>query len=555
MAYPTVNVNTTNLDVGTDNPALARTDLLDLTQKFNLLRPLPADLAASTGSSLIGFDFTLNYVAGTIGAELHDLGANVKALAFLAKGDGATDDYAAIQAAITYAFLNKLGTVRLPKGTYNISKPLYLYGSDNYINSAVRLVGAGIDSTIIQKTGNVTTADGSWYASVDSVVILTPYPAPVSATPVTGTYNASISDLTVSGYATTPNTYGVYTKDDFGQLKCARWCIKNTVTSFRTDANMWLSSFENMSMHPTQNGFWMNSSGTSNHLKNTYVLGGAGVGYNLQGQYSSADCIACDGFTGTPYNFRFAQWTVNGLGVECAAATGFAINALNGSNITVNSAVILAPNVFNCGADSILALDAPVIGDGTVTARTGALWFVAGAGQLSIANMVKSDTFATASTGYASLITKSMPGTGSYGVNALQFTGNTPAAGMTSQSMKWYEEGTWTPADDGASSGVLGTWAVVAGSAKYTRVGRLVTAEVSFSGTAIGLTPATGYYRWSGLPFNLVGIASGRWSSLDVVSAPITGEVVGAGTNKFWINASQSGNTCTSITLQITYTV
>jgi hypothetical protein len=38
MPWPSSNANTTNLDAGTDNPQLARADLLDLTQKFNDLR-------------------------------------------------------------------------------------------------------------------------------------------------------------------------------------------------------------------------------------------------------------------------------------------------------------------------------------------------------------------------------------------------------------------------------------------------------------------------------------------------------------------------------------
>lgn len=37
MTWPASNVNTTNLDAGTDSPQLARDDLLDLSQKFNQL--------------------------------------------------------------------------------------------------------------------------------------------------------------------------------------------------------------------------------------------------------------------------------------------------------------------------------------------------------------------------------------------------------------------------------------------------------------------------------------------------------------------------------------
>lgn len=37
MAFPTVSVNTTNLDSSTDDPSLARADLLDAVQKLNTI--------------------------------------------------------------------------------------------------------------------------------------------------------------------------------------------------------------------------------------------------------------------------------------------------------------------------------------------------------------------------------------------------------------------------------------------------------------------------------------------------------------------------------------
>ena len=61
-------------------------------------------------------------------------------------------------------------------------------------------------------------------------------------------------------------------------------------------------------------------------------------------------------------------------------------------------------------------------------------------------------------------------GTAAKGVN---FTANTPAAGMTSQLLNWYEEGTWTPTLGGLSGGAL-TYTTQTG--RYTRVGRQVTA-------------------------------------------------------------------------------
>ena len=71
-------------------------------------------------------------------------------------------------------------------------------------------------------------------------------------------------------------------------------------------------------------------------------------------------------------------------------------------------------------------------------------------------------------------------GTAAKGIN---FTANTPAAGMTSQLLNWYEEGTWTPTVTAAS----GTITTYTSSGTYTRIGRLITAtlkiEISNNGT------------------------------------------------------------------------
>ena len=69
----------------------------DLSSKVNA-----SDLAATGGSALVGYDATLNYVAGTLGERLAD-DVDVTAFPWLAKGDDATDDSAAIAAADAYA--------------------------------------------------------------------------------------------------------------------------------------------------------------------------------------------------------------------------------------------------------------------------------------------------------------------------------------------------------------------------------------------------------------------------------------------------------------------
>jgi hypothetical protein len=84
-------------------------------------------------------------------------------------------------------------------------------------------------------------------------------------------------------------------------------------------------------------------------------------------------------------------------------------------------------------------------------------------------------------------------GTAAKGVN---FTANTPAAGMTSQLLNWYEEGTWTPGQGGGVT-VVGTFS---SSGTYTRIGRQVTVNFTMAGsTSIAVTSGSSFA--TGLPF------------------------------------------------------
>lgn len=72
---------------------------------------------------------------------------NVKSAAYGAKGDGATDDTAAIQAALTAAGASAIGgIVYFPTGTYLVS-------SDLIVPSSTTLIGDGFDSCLRRKPG------------------------------------------------------------------------------------------------------------------------------------------------------------------------------------------------------------------------------------------------------------------------------------------------------------------------------------------------------------------------------------------------------------------
>ncbi len=116
--------------------------------------------------------------------------------------------------------------------------------------------------------------------------------------------------------------------------------------------------------------------------------------------------------------------------------------------------------------------------------------------KVSVANLTAGRAVATAGGTFTDNQTQ---GTAAKGIN---FTANTPAAGMTSQLLNWYEEGTWTPS--------YTSWAIspTTISAIYTRTGRLVT---------LCLVAVDGVNLSGGVPWSIGGVpvtssASG-WSA------------------------------------------
>ena len=147
-------------------------------------------------------------------------------------------------------------------------------------------------------------------------------------------------------------------------------------------------------------------------------------------------------------------------------------------------------------------------------------------------------------------------GTAAKGFN---FTANTPAAGMTSQLLNWYEEGTFTPTVVGATT--AGTTTYTTQTGKYTRVGRLVT--------AYGYIAVTGMTGTGNLSFNLPFSSSGGeyngsamtnnlpWpnaGSITFVAEGSTARLFVSSSNASWSNVNIS-NTTWSIYYTVTYMV
>ena len=109
-----------------------------------------------------------------------------------------------------------------------------------------------------------------------------------------------------------------------------------------------------------------------------------------------------------------------------------------------------------------------------------------------------------------------IPSTAAKGVN---FTANTPASGMTSQLLNWYEEGTWTP-NQGSGLTVVGAFS---SAGTYTKIGRIVVVNMKFIG-ATSISVPEGGSLCSNLPFSVLadgmgGYGCGQNSSTGVVMA------------------------------------
>jgi hypothetical protein len=89
-------------------------------------------------------------------------------------------------------------------------------------------------------------------------------------------------------------------------------------------------------------------------------------------------------------------------------------------------------------------------------------------------------------------------GTAATGYN---FTANTPASGMTSQLLNWYEQGTWTPVlTFQTPSDLAVAYTVQVGS--YTRIGNRVILQGFLVLSSFTYTTTSGYLKITGIPFN-----------------------------------------------------
>jgi len=143
--------------------------------------------------------------------------------------------------------------------------------------------------------------------------------------------------------------------------------------------------------------------------------------------------------------------------------------------------------------------------------------------KVSVANLTAGRAVATAGGSFTDNVTQS---TAAKGIN---FTANTPAAGMTSQLLNWYEEGTWTP----TVTSLTGAITSYTSSGTYTRIGRQVTVNFDFTVTNNG-TGATAI-GLSNLPFAATGAYSAAGTALEAAIVGFQCTAYMGGSNAIYI--------------------
>lgn len=147
----------------TPNPIVIGTTEIEFDEFDPTEEQLRLDLADPTnpanGAGLVGFNATLNYVAGTIGHATRQRSVSPVDHPWLARFDGTTDDSPAIQACINWIISVGGGTIILPRGIANLGAGLAWAGSN------VNIIGQGEGATTLRcsfAAGDIlTVGDGT----------------------------------------------------------------------------------------------------------------------------------------------------------------------------------------------------------------------------------------------------------------------------------------------------------------------------------------------------------------------------------------------------------
>lgn len=315
---------------------------VDNVKQYSASNPPPYPVVSVNGKT-----GDVNLVASDVGAYskseadkfLQNKQTVVNVKAYGAKGDGVTDDTAAIQAAIDAAFDGGQMRVYVPAGTYKITSPLLLTTSTNasvdgqrwWDGHGVEIFGDSRSTTVIVKSGNGTYTEPSSVTHDTAAETTFMQGSPIDSVLVLSGLGTGVHvhDIYVKNESTAKPSYGIYGSR-------SRTTIERVNVNTKSRGINLYAFFNRLSdiRYNCEEKALIIGQGTSSTIEQMFVSSCANP-YEIYSSYTNVNNMAADACTGTIYDLSGLGLVLNACGSE-SPDCDYYIKVGDNSAITIN---------------------------------------------------------------------------------------------------------------------------------------------------------------------------------------------------------------------------